>query len=610
MKYAKILLFVLFVSLSFNLKVNAERFFVGSKISNVYYKKVAQSGKGHYALAAILQRNSDGRHVYCLDPFIKFGENQEYNASLSSNGSLLGYSYDTWKKLSAIAYFGYGYIGHEDILWYAITQVAIWRVVDPTTDSYFTSSLNGSRTSIYDDKLSELNNLVNNYLNLNISMSYSLDYSRPYNLTERIENEIPITSGLINNGNYIAVNDTFKGNKTYISQIGEVNNATLYTLSGYQSLVEVHNLPLTQRTFNLANQKGMLNINLVIENDTYSSCQSNAKNKFQLLDENKALLKEFTMESNNYTINDLEYGKYYVKQVESTCDVYKNTDEYLVEINKPTNNLDFVVKKRLTHVTITKQYCVGKTCKAESNAVFEIKSDSNYSKKITTDDKGKSTISLGVGTYVFHQVSGKKSYTYVSDFTITAKGKVNDYTSRTLYDWAYTYNIVVDVIDNFNNPIKDSKVCLYDESNQIVECGVSDEKGKIKFNTIEVGSYYIKQENVDERYKIKTSTSNINLNSSKNIKIINQLIKEIPTNKEKSDEESIDEVKTTPLVNEIINDRKDEELKESDIQDNVTSNKSNYIYDTYINELDYITLIIIGLFGIILIIKINEKYNN
>ena len=45
------------------------------------------------------------------------------------------------ERISLLAYYGYGYEGHSDQKWYAITQVMIWRTTNPESDIYFTDTL-------------------------------------------------------------------------------------------------------------------------------------------------------------------------------------------------------------------------------------------------------------------------------------------------------------------------------------------------------------------------------------------------------------------------------------------------------------------------------------
>ena len=60
-------------------------------------------------------------------------------------------------------YYGYGYGNHMAKKWWAITQVMIWRVADPSGDYFFTKTLNGTKSTEYDDEIKEIETLVANH---------------------------------------------------------------------------------------------------------------------------------------------------------------------------------------------------------------------------------------------------------------------------------------------------------------------------------------------------------------------------------------------------------------------------------------------------------------
>ena len=608
MKYAKLMLLLLFICILGAIKVSAQQFVVDQKISNVYYKKVAKSGKGHYALAAIMKNKSNNHVVYCLDPFIKFGEGKEYNEFLSSNGSVLNYSLDLWKRLSSTIYFGYGYRGHEENLWYAITQVAIWRLVDENTDSYFTDSLNGNKTNIYDDKLNELNNLVNSYLNLNTNINKMVGADIPLELDKSFENEKIISQGLVKKDNYITINERPKDTKTYYTSIGSENNAKIYLLDGYQSLIELNDLPYTKRTFNLTNSKGNININLNIESDTYSNCKSNEKNRYYLMDENRKIIREFTIENKSAIINDLEYGTYYIKQFEHSCDTLQDKNLYIVNLDKSSIDISLKSLKNVKIIEIYKKYCTDDVCQNEANATFMLY-DNNYEKMMVTNSLGFDSIEIGAGNYIFRQIKGKEGYYFINDIKINTNDYSNTIIKFDLYNKIKKYNLKVEVKDDKNIGLDSSKVCLYNKTDKLIECKTSNKDGIILFDNLIKDSYYIKQEEVDDKYELNKNIINIDLKDSLDIKILNKL-KEY-NNLEKKIDNSIDfefEVqKPSSIVNLLV--QSDNLAKESGTpEENMI--KNDVIYDTYIDEVDYMLIIIICLVFVIIILKYYEKYYN
>ena len=157
-----ILFFVVMFCTSFN--ASAEKFTGHMKLGEwvpVYVVK-----NKDYLQGRIILRSEDNAFLYCLQPFIMFDPDKagEYEVTQQDYASVLNLTADQWRDISLIAYFGYGYGNHTESKWYMITQVMIWRIIEPNASIYFTNSLNGTRNdNLFVSEINEINGLVDDF---------------------------------------------------------------------------------------------------------------------------------------------------------------------------------------------------------------------------------------------------------------------------------------------------------------------------------------------------------------------------------------------------------------------------------------------------------------
>lgn len=157
-------------------QVYSGTFYEAEKIEGVYFYKhredtESESYKYHnfHSQASIIRKTSDNNIVYCVESWeiLTGSKNGDHVDTEKDYPAYI--SYETSKKIEALAYFGYGYkdleYDHTNPLWYAITQYLIWEAEAPNIEHYFVSSLD-STTPIYPytKEINELNELVRKYL--------------------------------------------------------------------------------------------------------------------------------------------------------------------------------------------------------------------------------------------------------------------------------------------------------------------------------------------------------------------------------------------------------------------------------------------------------------
>ncbi len=72
-------------------------------------------------------------------------------------------------------------------------------------------------------------------------------------------------------------------------------------------------------------------------------------------------------------------------------------------------------------------------------------------------------------------------------------------------------SIVEDGFEYTNEPLKGIKFCLYDMNNTELDCGTTNNEGKLVFNNIELGNYYVKEIETLDNYVLDNTKHNIEL---------------------------------------------------------------------------------------------------
>ena len=72
-------------------------------------------------------------------------------------------------------------------------------------------------------------------------------------------------------------------------------------------------------------------------------------------------------------------------------------------------------------------------------------------------------------------------------------------------------SIVEDGFEYTNEPLKGIRFCLYDMNNTELDCGTTNNEGKLVFNNIELGNYYVKEIETLDNYVLDNTKHNIEL---------------------------------------------------------------------------------------------------
>ena len=444
------LLFLVGVFFVGNNNVHAEKYtgqaiWPSEHIDNIYIKKVRSDGTGKYQQARFIRRSEDNKFVYCLQPFADINNNYVYNVTRQDYETILGLSKEQWKRASLLAYYGYGYnqdgYNHSEKKWYAISQVLIWRTVEPNADIYFTNTLNGTRNdSLFVNEIAELESLVANHkttpsfdlgnntmtidgtlnLNDNNGVLSKYDISSSNNLSvSKSGNTLSIKANSIGNGSI-----TFtKHSNLYDS------DPVLYYTDGSQNVFRVGNLDPVTSLLNIKVIGGKVTIHK-LDRDSGSSTASGDATlegaKYGIFDSNGNQIETLvTNADGTVQSGNLPYlGKYTIRELLASKGYELDKTEYSFEISE--NDLypnvtvyEQVIRKQ---IIIRKYYANGETGKLnpEENIIFKFYDKrGNEVASIKTDKDGYATLNLPYGTYTGKQITTSKGHEKVDDFDVT-----------------------------------------------------------------------------------------------------------------------------------------------------------------------------------------------
>lgn len=460
MKKIKIFLIIIIcILLKLNINVYAEQttFYEGEYIPGIWMNKV-KNNTIYYQTARFFRQSGTNNFAYCIEPFEMFNENNIYVSTLTP----YNLTEQQRTRISLIAHFGYGYYNHYETKWYAITQMMIWQESDPSGKYYFTDKLNGKRIDIFTNEMNEINNLINNY-NTNPSIT-----NETYNIVEDEQIIINDNNNVINNyivDNY-KDNIIIKDNKIIINNLKENNYQInlsrndnfynkpiiFYENNNTQNLVETGDIN-KNISFNINVKKTQIEITKIDKDTktTIPSGEGQLENTTYKVYDNKMneITKIIIDENMKGKIDNLLYGKYYIKEDTPGIGYQLDNNIYEIDLNKNNNIKKLILENEIIkkEIIINKLYGDEVNMNNESNILFEIYDINNILiNTIKTDINGKAIITLPYGTYTIKQINTTEGYNKSNDITINIKDTEKE--TINIYD----YKIKVP-----NTKIKDNK---------------------------------------------------------------------------------------------------------------------------------------------------------
>ncbi len=518
------LIFTLFIGFLAINNVSANSFKISANRTDYYrhyYDSYLPSGEryGHFSTFDI-----DGKVAYCIEPNVSTqDELDSYWKSTAPDHTL---STDTIRKLSLVAYYGYGYNGHNTLKYRMATQLLIWEI--SASDPNY-SNRQFSFVNFYESDEKTILDVSNEYNEIKRLMGNSMLYPA-FNQTTinnaRIGEEIAIvdTNGVLLGG-YIPDNDTDCGNGNATCRIVDntfyVTPNTTETISvgvkkefnyygsdseifynngEYQDLITAGYIRPIVDEIVIKSNGGSVEIHKSdIETNTSQGDATLAGAKYGIYDANDNLIVTLITDEFGDAKSDniLNYGNYYLKEISPSEGYLLDTKKYEFSINQNSNSID--IKLNVTEQVIKRDIELFKVFASnetgfligEPNITFDIylKSTNEKVTSITTDSNGYATTTLPYGTYIVKQVNTTTGYDKLQDFEIT----IVDYSENPIYQLLanapFKARLKVVKIDSETGnsiPLVGIKFKIYDLNKQEYVCQTTD-KVECEFATNEEG---------------------------------------------------------------------------------------------------------------------------
>lgn len=452
-------------------------------IPNIFMRKERPNGYKKYQQARFIRQSSDNHFIYCLQPYADIKENAQYKIEMKDYISVLNLTMEQWHRISLLAYYGYDYnengYNHSANKWYVITQLLIWRTVEPDDVMYFTDTLNGNKVKDkFADEIAELETLVANHdltpnfntKDINVNLGETIKLTDKNEVLKNFEiDDIKNAIASINENN-LTITPTAVGNV----EISFVKKATNYEMPPIvyfsdhsQNALKPGYYDPVYSQFSIKIIAGSIEIHKLDKDTNSSNAQGNAVLEgavYEIFDTDYNLITTLVTDKNGYAKTDkiLSLNKEYILKEKKASNGYLlDTEEHRFTLNDENLDISINVYEKVIErkVKIFKVLGSNKTgvLTPEPNINFEIylkNCNNNQSTNligidvdthtevnpyclittITTDKNGYASVTLPYGTYIFRQLNTTSNYEKVQDFEIIIDENVEGEITKVLSD--------------------------------------------------------------------------------------------------------------------------------------------------------------------------------
>lgn len=479
-------------------------------ISGDYILKVKGSTR-KYQQMTVITRNSDGSFVYCIEPGTPVSDGAVYPGQDFDQSYVGQMTQEQWRRITLLAYYGYGYGNHTDIHWYTVTQYLIWQTVPHGYDIYFTDSLNGNRITKYTNEINELNRLVeehnispnitNDTIDMVIGDTVELtDSNNVLNKFEVVDTD-NVSASISGNTLSITANDVGDGSVTISKRDKNYSHpAIIYYHPSSQDLMMRGAYDPIDVNLKIEIVGGKVSVKKVDMDTGLGIAQGDATLDgavYGIYDLEGNRVGEVISKGGEYVTSDYlpSLGTFYLKEEKSSTGYELNETKYFFNITKEDlyPEVDVTEKVIERDLKIFKVYASDETgfLTGEPNVTFDIylKSSGEKVTSITTDANGYATATLPYGTYTVRQATTTEDHEMVEDFEIVVNEYSEDPIYKLLANAEITARLKVIKIDSETGntiPVAGIKFKIFDVENNEYVCQVTD-KEQCVFETNDEG---------------------------------------------------------------------------------------------------------------------------
>lgn len=410
-------------------------FYEAEYIPNIWMnKKNPDNNLIYYNQARFFRESNTHNIAYCIEPFIFFYQNQDYNPTTQPTN----YTQEQITDMTLISHYGYGYKNHTEQKWYAITQFMIWKIAQPNGYYYFSNYKNGPEVNMFQEEMLEITNLVENHKK-NTSFNKNIYY-----IVEGETLKITDTNNTLNLFKTDNQNTKIENNTLTISQLPVgIHQITL------KKETNIHNKPIlfyqsstsqdlidTGDPYEKANEITVNVINTSVKITKYDEETIKKKPQgdasligatYDLYTRKGKYLNTFTIENNNEAIlKNLPIGTYYIKEKCPGTGYTLNNKKYYFSLSPESQDININVTNKVIKgkLKIKKEYGYTNNFNPEINISFNIyDKNNNLIKTIMTNEEGIAEIILPYGTYKITQLTTTEGYQKIEPITFEIKAE-------------------------------------------------------------------------------------------------------------------------------------------------------------------------------------------
>lgn len=263
--------------------------------------------------------------------------------------------------------------------------------------------------------------------------------------------------------------------------------------------------------------KGKIVINkvgekFIISNNKYSYSNTKlAKVEFGIYDKNRNLIKKiYTDKNGNAEIDDLKLGIYYIKELQTLKGYILDNKEYKIELTYKDQYTSVVTNKINLNNYLEKgklEFTKTDLINGEviPNTIIEIYTDNDkliFTGK--TDRNGKIVINnLKLGKYYILEKEAATGYTITDEKVYFEIKKNGEIVKAEMKDKPITGTLEFTKTDvSTSEALPNTLIEIYNEKDELIFSGRTDENGKITIPEIRYGKYYIVEKEAPEGYTL------------------------------------------------------------------------------------------------------------
>lgn len=299
-------------------------------------------------------RYLDDQWLYSIEPALFFSNQPSYHKIVRDDIlDHIQFTEEQFNIIKLLMYYGYGYVDsihdHRDDLWYIVTQMAIWKTIEPEWEFNY---IDISNEIILKDKFIkeelELFEMINKHNNSNYNESYTILNGQKFVFENSYQYSSKENKDLIikNNNNQLTFEATKVGNyeiELYKEYDNFKDNIILYT-HVQKDLIAPGKLNTSIVKINLKVKSASITLNNIDE-ETKKGIEGST---FIIYDIENNIVSEINTNEDGYAFDIIKkYGSYYLVEQEMNEKYMNNSKKHYFEINENNLNHSITIYSKL-----------------------------------------------------------------------------------------------------------------------------------------------------------------------------------------------------------------------------------------------------------------------